>query len=130
MSLSLFGWAGMDVHGCSVVESSVPRPRVSWSWICSGFLPSWSVLVSVEPPCWCGNALPLLQQDLAPALARCWLIVYSLTGSRSGARRTLCGRTCPVPIPIPPLAVAWVSFTLATSASKPPVERAWIFFFH
>lgn len=65
-----------------MVESSVPRPRVSWSWICSGFPPSWSVLVSVEPPCWCGNVLPLLQQDLAPVLARCWLIIYSLTRQR------------------------------------------------
>lgn len=70
------------MHGCSMVESSVPRPRVSWRWICSGFPPSWSVLLSVEPPCWCGNALPLLQQDLAPALARCWLIIYSLTRQR------------------------------------------------
>lgn len=32
-------------------------------------------------------------------------------------------------MPIPLLAVAWVSFTLASSVSKPPVERAWIFFF-
>lgn len=34
-----------------------------------------------------------------------------------------------MPIPIPPPAMAWVSFTLATSASKPSVERAWIFYF-
>lgn len=71
MSLLLWGWAGAGrawmFHGgkqCPQTQGllKLDLPWVSSLWPC----PS----TSTEPPRRCGNASPLLHQDLAPALAR------------------------------------------------------------
>lgn len=121
-------WLGQDgragmFHGgkqCSQTQGllELDLPWVSSLLVCLGI---------------CGAAL-LVWQCLATVAAGfgpspCQVLAHRLQPDRQQER-------CPqdlawedVPIPIPPLTVAWVSFALAPSASKLRVERAWKFYF-
>lgn len=71
MSLLLWGWA--SAGSARMFHGGKQRPwtqgllKLDLPWV-SSLLPCPGT--SVEPPHRCGNALPLLHQDLAPALAR------------------------------------------------------------
>lgn len=128
MSLSLCGWAGaghaemfhggkqhLRTQGLLKLDLRCFPP----SWPVS--VPPWSRLTGVAMP---RHSCTRIWPQPLPGMG----LANSLQLDRQQER---CPqefvRTCPESIPL--LAVVWVCLTPAISASKPLVERAWVFFF-
>lgn len=125
MAGPVWGWACRDVLWWKAASPDLGAPAAGFV---PGFLPpglSWS-LCGAASPVW--QCLAALAPEFGPSLCQewCWLIDCSLTGSRTGARRTLQGEHAQRP-----------SHRGVGSASRQPLlhtnhrwkERAWIFFF-